>query len=251
MQLVARAMVRGQGKTEGYHERIIPLRPKTVRLFGRAGGTFRNWAISQGSVSNKSGIVQRILSHAIQVFAARGNADKISPEHRALARPWLNKLDEIIDRTFFEHLQTEFDTDDNEERQSIRNRWLLNNNRDGVVDHARSILHNAEASLPSPAMYRYRARVNAEGLFEGRLRGNAGLPFLFLPEIGNWYPRLIRARRVKDVRATTNHRVHRVRWWHGTFRRTNAAGTHTGKVFQRRSNRHGAAPRVEGVSPPR
>ena len=28
MQLVARAMVRGQGKTEGYHERIIPIGPK-------------------------------------------------------------------------------------------------------------------------------------------------------------------------------------------------------------------------------
>ena len=181
MQLVARAMVRGQGKTEGYHERIIPLRHKTIRLFGRAGGTRELGDIARERIE-QVGIIQRILSHAIQVFAARGDADKVSPEHRTLARPWLNKLDEIVDRTFFEDLQTEFEADDDGGRQSIRNRWLLNDNKDGVVDHARSVLHDAEDSLPCRAIYRYCARVNAEGLFEGRIRGNSGLPFLFLPE---------------------------------------------------------------------
>ena len=181
MQLVARAMVRGQGKTEGYHERIIPLRPKTVRLFGRAGGAQELGDIARERIE-QVGIVQRILSHAIQVFVARGNADGVSPEHRALARPWLNKLDEIVDRTFFEDLQTEFEADDVASRQDIRNQWLLNDSENGVVDHARGILHDAEDSLPCPAMYRYRARVNAEGLFEGRIRGNSGLPFLFLSD---------------------------------------------------------------------
>ena len=33
--------------------------------------------------------VQRILSHAIQVFAARGEPDRVNAEHQALARPWL------------------------------------------------------------------------------------------------------------------------------------------------------------------
>lgn len=181
MQLVARAMVRGQGKTEGYHERIIPLRPKTVRLFGRAGGAQELGDIGRQRIE-QVGIVQRILSHAIQVFAARGNADGVSPEHRALARPWLNKLDEIVDRTFFEDLQTEFEADDDASRQNIRNQWLLNDSENGVVDHARGVLHDAEDSLPCPALYRYRARVNAEGLFEGRIRGNSGLPSLFLTE---------------------------------------------------------------------
>lgn len=180
-QLVARAMVRGQGKTEGYHERLILLRPKTVRLFGRPGGTRELGDIARQRIEQVS-IVQRILSHAIQVFAARGNADGVSAEHRALARPWLNRLDEIVDGSFFDNLQTEFAEDDDARRRSIRNRWLLNDSRDGVVDHARNILHDAEDSMPCPAIYRYRARVNAEGLFEGRLRGNKGLPFLFLPE---------------------------------------------------------------------
>ena len=75
--LVARAMVRGQGKTEGYHERIIPLRPRTVQLFGMAGGTQAFGDIARERVEQVS-IIQRILSHAIQVFAARGDAGAVS-----------------------------------------------------------------------------------------------------------------------------------------------------------------------------
>ena len=164
MQLVARAMVRGQGKTAGYYERIIPLRHKTVRLFGRAGGTEGFGDIARKRIE-QVGIVQRILSHAIQVFAARGDADKVSPEHRALARPWLNKLDEIVDRTFFEDLQTEFEADDNNERQRIRYHWL----NGVVVTGARSVLHQSEDSLPCLTIHRYRARVNAERLFGARI----------------------------------------------------------------------------------
>ena len=177
MYLVARGMVRGQGKTEGYHERIIRLRPKTV-----GSAMIRQTAVDElGTIARERieqvGTVQRILSHAIQVFAARGDGDKVSPEHRTLARPWLNKLDDLVDVNFFDDLQTEFEADD-AERQTVRNTWLMNGT-DGVIDHARRTLHAAENSLPCPAIHRYRARVNAEGLFEGRLRGNNGLPFLF------------------------------------------------------------------------
>ena len=80
------------------------------------------------------GKVQRILSHAIQVFAARGDSGKVSPEHRALAGSWLNRLDGIVDARFFEDLQEEFEANENE-RQGIRNHWLMNESKDGVVDH--------------------------------------------------------------------------------------------------------------------
>ena len=178
MYLVARGMVRGQGKTEGYHERIIPLRPKTVG----SAMTRRTVAVDDlGKIARERieqvGAVQRILSHAIQVFAARGDSEKTSAEHRTLARPWLNTLDGIVDARFFDDLQTEFESDE-DERQTVRNAWLING-KDGVIDHARQTLHAAEASLPCPAIHRYRARVNAEGLFEGRIRGAKGLPFLF------------------------------------------------------------------------
>ncbi len=176
MQLVARAMVRGQGKTEGYHERMIPLREKTIQGFGRTQGVEGLGEIAKKRIE-EIGKVQRILSHAIQVFAARGDSDKVSPEGRALARPWLNRLDEIVDARFFESLQDEFEAEESQ-RQEVGNQWLING-RDGVINHARALLHDAADSLPCPAIHRYKARVNAEGLFEGRIRGNSGLPFLF------------------------------------------------------------------------
>ena len=182
MQLVARGMVRGQGKTEGYYERTIPIRKKLQSAMIRATVTD-----DFGRIANKRieevGKVQRILSHAIQAFLARGETDKISPEHRNLARPWLNRLDEIVDARFFDDLQAEFEADGQTERDRIHNGWLMND-KDGVVDRAREILSDAIDSLPCPEIEGYKARVSAEGLFEGRIRGNNGLPSLF-PDKGD------------------------------------------------------------------
>ena len=126
------------------------------------------------------GKVQRILSHAIQVFAARGDHERISPEHRERARTWLNRLDEIVDATFFDALQDEFEADA-ADRPGIRHRWLLDDERrSGVINQARTLLHDAEDSLPCPSIYQYKAREAAEGLFEGRIRGGNGFPDLFV-----------------------------------------------------------------------
>ncbi len=181
MQLVARAMVRGNGKTEGYHERVVLIGqkgPKAKSAMLGGAGSQELGDIARSRIE-EVGTVQRILSHSIQTFMARGDAEGSSPEHRERARIWLNRLDEIVDATFFDDLQTEFDADASE-RQGIRRRWLLNDgDRSGVINHARVLLYDAEDSLPCPAIYRYKARVNAEGLFEGRLRGNSGLPDVF------------------------------------------------------------------------
>lgn len=131
------------------------------------------------------GKVQRILSHAIQVFAAGGDADGLSAEHRRLAQPWLNRLDEIVDASFFDALQDELEADDSDERKRIHNEWLMNG-EDGVIDHARAVLHDAQDALPCAAIRRYKAQVRSDGMFEGRIRGAAaGLPFLFAQERGD------------------------------------------------------------------
>ena len=183
MQLVARGMVRGQGKTEGYYERIIPLKPKTVQIFGRASDAQALGDMARERVDDV-GKVKGILRHAIATFAAHGESNDTSPEQRARANPWSDKLDLIIDAGFFEALQEEFVEDDDNERETKRKHWLMNGN-DGVVDHARNILRAATDSLPCPAIHRYKARENATGLFEGRLRGNSGLPFLFDDAVGS------------------------------------------------------------------
>ena len=179
MQLVARAMVRGQGKTEGYYERTIPIR-KTLgsAMMRRGGGTDEFGRIANERIE-EVGKVQRILSHAIQAFLARGEAENASPEQRSLARPWLNRLDEIVDARFFEDVQVELEAPA-AQRDGIRKRWLRDaTTMGGVIEDAASLLEDAVASLPCPAAFRYKARQAAENLFWGRLRSNNGLPGAF------------------------------------------------------------------------
>ena len=164
MAMVARAMVRGQGKTEGYYERIIPISHKVKTAMMRRASTQELGDIAKARILDV-GKVQRILRHAVSVFAA-GGGDSISDEHRARANPWANRLDEIVEATFFDDLQDEFEKDKSE-RQAIRNKWLLNDEDDnGVINHARKILHEAEDSIPCNEMRRYKARTRTEGLFE-------------------------------------------------------------------------------------
>ena len=121
MNLVARCMVRGQGKTEGYYERTVPIRKKLGSAMLRRRGTDDIGQIASDRLDEIAKI-QRILSHAIQTFLARGDSENSSPEHCNLARPCLSRLDEIIDAHFFEALQDEFEADDPEKRDRIRHR---------------------------------------------------------------------------------------------------------------------------------
>ena len=177
MQLVARGMVRGEGGTAGYHERVIPLKPKTAQVFGRGGSTQDIGDIARQRIE-QVGKVKTILRHAIATFAAHGDANDTSPEQRSLANPWVDKLDEIVDASFFDHFQAEYDAEDAGERERIRKEWLRNGT-DGVIDHAANILEAAEDSLPCHSIHRYKARVRADGVFWGRLSGPNGLPELF------------------------------------------------------------------------
>lgn len=186
MALVARAMVRGQGKTEGYYERIIPISDKFKSAMMRRASAQELGDIAKERIADV-GKVQRVLRHAVSVFAA-GGGDSISDEHRSRANPWANRLDDIVDTTFFDDLQNEFEADESE-RQAIRNKWRLNGiigngvideNGDGVINCAKRILHDAEDALPCNEIRRYKARTRAESAFEGMIRSNSrGFPDLF------------------------------------------------------------------------
>ena len=183
MALVVRGAAPGDGqkKTGGYYERIIQFRQKTYQAFGRRRELGQLGDIARGRI-REVGKVEQILRHAIATFAAEGNSDlsahgKGQPSPNQLAQPLVNRLDEIVDSRFFKHLQDEFEADQSE-RDVIRRRWLMNGT-DGVIDEARKIMNAAEDALPCPSIQRFRARVNADGVFWGRLRSNDVLRFVF------------------------------------------------------------------------
>ncbi len=187
MQLVARGMVRGEGGTEGYHERIVPLRHRTLQVLGSPGVAKQLEDIARERLQ-QVGTVKNILRHAVATFAARGNSDfnahrNGQPSPNQLAQTWANRLDDIVDAGFFDDLQDEFDADEGQ-RDAIRRHWLMNG-EDGVIDDAGRILKAAEDALPCPSIHRFRARVNADRVFRGRMRGKGGFAFLFESEEEN------------------------------------------------------------------
>ena len=189
IQLVARGMIRGEGGTSGYHERVIPMRRMMAQSMSMMRG--RPQAKQLEDIARERieqiGKVKNILRHAIATFAAKGNSDFAAhrngqPSPNQLARPWTDKLDEIVDANFFNDVQDEFEADESE-RDGIRKKWLLNGN-DGVVDQAERFLKAAEDAIPSLSIQKFKARVRADSTFWGRIRGNEGLPFLFEIEEG-------------------------------------------------------------------
>ena len=166
IQLIARGTIRGQGGTEGYHERIIPIKPKTIKAFGENNtkeelGDIAKERIKQISIVQKH--LRYSLSNSISSFTCRGKINF-----------WVNKFDDIIDYNFFEDLQNEFE-DIAENRENNRKQWLKNS----IVNQAEKILQTAIDSMPIASIQKYKVSYQTKKMFDSGLRGTKGLPFLF------------------------------------------------------------------------
>ena len=168
MHLIARAVIGGQGRTDGYRERIIPLGASSVRALGVADSGLGAIARDCGDQVKK---VQTALRSALYTFIASDAGDSSANfEH---VRAWQNRLDEIVEDSFFDALQTEFEAAE-ADRSAVRHAWLR-----VVVDAATAIFRDAMLALPHHAARRYRARAQAERRFQQRLRGPNGVPSLY------------------------------------------------------------------------
>ncbi len=172
--LVARG-VKGDrgGETEGYYERIIPFRHRTVQVFGRRGPTKELGDIARERIKQITR-VQAILKEAIATFACHGDAKKakellsVRKREDALRKrvdEIADKAEEKIDERFFEHLQEEFEAHENE-RNSIRHDWL----HTFLIPSAEFVLSLAHRSLPSRQNEFFYARASSQNLFDGYLK---------------------------------------------------------------------------------
>ena len=181
MHLVARAVVRGQGRTDGYRDRVIPLRSAAVRALGVADRDSGIGVIARDRVDQVKR-VQKALRSALYAFIASDASDsatKRKRESRDRLDKIVDRLDEMVEDSFFDALQTEFEAADSD-RSAVRNDWLHR-----VVDDANVILREAMSALPHHAARRYRARARAERRFRQRLRDpKSGIPTLYEREAG-------------------------------------------------------------------
>lgn len=164
LQLVAQATARGQGKTEGYHERRVPISPRLRRqLAGPQRITVET--IARQRIDAISALRKLLWSALVLLFANGQQADRndtISNRAGLFARPF----EQGEDARFFNDLALEAEAEE-ENQAAIRVKWLL-----GLIERAESVLKHAFAAGPRSGIRRYKARAAALNRFHGGLRGS-------------------------------------------------------------------------------
>lgn len=175
LQVVAQATVRGQGKTEGYHERRVPISPKLRRRLAGpqrvAVAEIARWRIK--AIAD----LRNLLWSALAILFANGAGDERNASTSDKAGRFARPFEQAEDARFFDDLALEAEADD-ADRSALRVQWLL-----GLVDRAERVLVQAFEVGPRNGMQRYKARAAALRRFHGALRG----PKPVLPELAHHY----------------------------------------------------------------
>ncbi len=156
---VARALVRGQGKTEGLHERIV-LVPEAARgFFASPEGRARLGTLARARIAASTSLRLRILKPAICAFLQGGRDELRLDDDRA--NSFLAAVDRRIDAEFFPRLFEDVNVDPDEQSRRF-DTWL--------VALGRETLRAATDGLPTASARRERAIAAAESRFFGAAR---------------------------------------------------------------------------------
>lgn len=153
-------VARGQGKTEGFHERTV-LISKTIAAGFRRRQTDTLARLANDRVQNAGNVRGKILRPALFSLLQDG-PDKINYGSKTTgpqSERWLKAFERRIDDSFFERLWEEAEAKP-EERDAIHNAWLQD-----LRDWALEQLERAEGAVPLASMRRYRARTRGRRLF--------------------------------------------------------------------------------------
>lgn len=164
LTLVCQALVRGQGKTEGWHERVIPISRRGAGLLKR-GRTDELAGLAEDRIADVAKLGSA-LRYALMVLFQRGpdpeDFKPRDPGSAAHAAPFLTRFDAEVDRTFFDDLWFEAEhLEEPEQKTVVRGAWIRKMRGIG-----RDVLRTAEAGSPASAVRSYRAMARAEGAFD-------------------------------------------------------------------------------------
>jgi len=171
--LLAQGVVRGKGKTEGYHERRIPLAQKSIGWM-KSGQTDVLARIAKGRVEDVAKMRGSVLRTAL-FYLLEAGTEKIDFDRRTAKlqiEPFVQAFEREEDSRFFDDLNREIDSDD---FHAERLAWLV-----GLANRAEAVLCRAFAIGPQCGERRYRARARALGYFHGALRSDKHFPALAL-----------------------------------------------------------------------
>jgi CRISPR system Cascade subunit CasA len=163
------ALARGQGKTDGFHERHIPVPKPVVPLLARGGiDVFARLGRSRAKMVGD--FTRKVLRPAL-FLAFQGGPDKIDfgkPTTGPEVEPWMRAFDRRIDRVFFDFLFEALEARESGnpgEEARVQLGWERE-----VLGNGRQTLEQCLEAAPRRAMVRHRAIARARILFEGSWR---------------------------------------------------------------------------------
>jgi CRISPR system Cascade subunit CasA len=156
--VLCRALARGQGKTEGYHERRVPVPPPLVARF-RQGDVGELGGIAQERISQAGAVRSALRLGLMTLFQNGPKPEDYDPRNKSSsdhAEPHLDRLQDAIDGDFFERLFEEAQAE-REGRPEARRLWLMD-----LLGRAEACLKAAEAGSPQSAVRKHQALVRAD-----------------------------------------------------------------------------------------
>lgn len=156
--VIAQALARGQGTTEGFHYRIIPIPQKAARLFQDESQLQFMAKRARKRVERTSQVTRQIIFPAISQLLSAGESSRL--DYNTIV-PWISRFNRAIDHRFFDEL---WETVEKSEDQAAREWDKL------LLKEAEQVQKQAERSLPVSDIRRLRAVSSARGVFYGKAR---------------------------------------------------------------------------------
>lgn len=164
MYLVARAMVRGQGKTEGLHHRVIPI-PRRARVLFSTPTERRALAERAEQRAKKASDVEtNVLKPAVASLLSAGRDGDVDWDQ---VQPWIDAFDDVVDEHFYSHLWASVREDESlrENAAKAQREWQR-----FLRIEAEKQFADVQRSVPLPDMRRWRAISAARSVFQNRIR---------------------------------------------------------------------------------
>ncbi len=158
---VATALVRGQGETEGYHHRVIPLPRKVMSLMAEPDRKQQLAARSEDYARFAADVQRRVLYPAVRALLTAGTGNENAKIESNKIQKVTNRFKDSVDQVFFQQL---WDDVTLPEEQAYKN-W-----QETLYTIAGKLKEQAIKSYPVPSIRRYKAVSRADAVFEGSAR---------------------------------------------------------------------------------
>ncbi|NBC19216.1 MAG: type I-E CRISPR-associated protein Cse1/CasA [Bacteroidetes bacterium] len=159
MYVTAQAMVRGQGKTEGLHHRIVPVPEEVRRLFAREETLEMLSKRAKQRVTKADEVESNVLRPAVAALLSGGREGQVDWEQ---VQPWIDAFDDAVDDRFFEALWQTIEKQMSDEEAAQQWEALL-------FEEAVRQFEEAQEGVPLPDIRRWRAISAARSIFNARI----------------------------------------------------------------------------------